>query len=298
MKINLKFAILVIIFFAAIKASSQDLRNDSSFFYSKLSEYESWLASSGFKQVLQIDSLNISAENVSLYFGSHFANMDTLAAAWCQIKKKYNSKTENAIYSELFDRFAFDMEIGRDSAAIYIIGKTSYLFNIKVVFNKELIVNEEFAPCQTMGRSSIKFDVKELNCIGKDTTLKIKETMYNIRAKIENYFREYYKGKGAYSKEPKIDILSDNRAELSFEVTNINKLVLDRGFFEYHQINIEVKKEEGGVVVDLNLLAKYGSGLFNAPRKSEYKDMEPKYSDYVRSFEAKLKNNIVKLLTD
>jgi len=298
MKINLKFAILIIISSATLNASSQDLRNDSSFFYSKLSEYESWLDSSGFDQVLKIDSLNITTEKVSLYFGSHFENMDTLAAAWCQIKKKYNSKTENAIYSELFDRFVFDMEIGRDSATIYIIGKTSYLFNVKVEFNKGLIVNEEFAPCQTMGHSNIKFNVKEINCIGKDTTLKIKETLYNIRAKIKNYLQDLYKDHGAYSNKPKIDLLTDNRTELSFEVTGINKLVLERGFFEYHQINIEVKKEEGGVVVNIDFLAKYGSGILFVPRKSEYKDMEPKYSDYVRSFEAKLKNGIVKLLTE
>jgi hypothetical protein len=248
--------------------------------------------------LIQIDSLNITAENVILYFGGHFENMDTLAAAWCQIKAKYSSKTENGIYNELFDRFAFDMEISRDSAIIYIIGKTSYLFNVKVQYNKGLIVNENFAPCQTMGHSSIKFDVKEINCIGNDTTLNIKETLYNIRAKIKNYLQDFYKDHGAYFNKPKIDILSDNRTELSFEVTAINKLVLDQGFFEYHQINIEVKKEEGGVVVDINFLAKYGSGMFNAPRKSEYKDMEPKYSDYVRSFEAKLKNGIIKLLTD
>jgi len=299
MNLKQKFQITLFLIICGYNVFSQDLRYDSTFFSTRLVEYDEWLNYSGFSQVIQVDSFNLNPNNIIVYLGSHYNNMEVFAAAWCDLMKKYNSKINKALYHEIYNRLIFYLEVGRDSMIINILGKDTTLFKINMKFNKELIIQENFAPCNTMGESSDKVNINEIKCISNDTTLSKKDSLSKIRKKISKYLLGFYKGKGTWLHDAYIDTIKNRNNELIFEVTAINKLILyDRDYYEYHVINVKLQKEDDEIIIELNLFAKYSAGLVFVPRRSEYRDMEIKYSNYVKKYEIKLMEGIIESLTE
>ncbi len=301
--------IIIVLVGLQFQAFSQaNLQNDQKFITKKIREYESWLELTNFCKVLRIDSFHVGKAMLTVYMGSHYNDtylennsVDSLAHAWESLKKNYALNYHAKLEKKLFNNLAFTTEVGRDSLKLKILGKNPYKFLIDISYNGHRVKSyEKIARSRLSGTISIP-QIK-LNCIPKNTKeIHWSRNLEAIRKAISDTLLSYYKSRGTpvlYS--AKIEVLKNYEYDLIFEVTNISHEILyDIGYFEYIRIVTTVKKEGEKVEITYRLQGKYGSGIFRAPRKSDYKNIETKekYIDYMIRYEEKLKNMINIYLT-
>jgi hypothetical protein len=90
------------------------------------------------------------------------------------------------------------------------------------------------------------------------------------------------KARYIWDAELKFTEISDT--EFNLEVTYITNVVISDGYFEYHKIYVTTQQSGANAVLNVRLLAKYGSGIIFAPRRNDYKDMETAYKTDLTDF--------------
>ena len=96
-----------------------------------------------------------------------------------------------------------------------------------------------------------------------------------------------------------IDVLEIEN-EFSIEITNISKEVLDDfaiGYFELIIIDVFIQEKDQNVEIVYNFRAKYGSGIFVAPRRSGYVDINSDYPEYVKRYDKRVRKMIIDVAT-
>lgn len=300
------FCFIVIFLFAKTSFFAQgDLREDIDFFMVQIEEYKAWLEYAGLASVLRVDSLSINKSKLVMYLGSPYNdtynkdNPDSLMVAWEKLKTNFQAKNQKRLEEELFNTFFFQMEVGRDSAEIVITGKNPYNFTVSVNYNYHSItVDERLAMAKNMrGIIVIAADKLQPKIRTMNDTLNDR-VLANVRQEISDYLVNYYQQQGTpvlYTAD--VEILRNYEHELIFEVTNISHEILhDIGYFEYIRITVNVKQQGNDVAISYDLQGKYGSGIFRAPRKANYKSMDIKYADYLKDYEIRLVNKIRNIL--
>jgi len=282
-----------------VAVAQTDLRKDSSFFLSKATEIKKILKNDGIDQFYRLASIEVKQTKIIVNFNSAQSTSDSAIVAWGILQTKYDSIPEYRVAKSLFNTLAFEMEIGKDSLEL-ILGA-----NVKdfVVYIKHdplsgVLINEGFkAPKRTFKTIVIKNN--ELSISSKSSKVSNDElTIKEIRSVISNYLKNYYKSKGTFFYDSELDVLKDNSNELTFEVSKLSKEILkDRDYFEFIRIDVKIQKNDKDFEIKYQVQGKYGSGIGFAPRRSEYKNMEPEYADYLNRYEEKLVQNINQLLT-
>lgn len=291
--------LIISLLMTSYQSRSQDLRNDKSFFDRRATDFNQWLTIKGLGKTLRYDSLRVYHDSLVVYLGSPYndtyteQHSDSLAAAWYALKKDYRKKNSNRLEYRLLNTLAFQMEVDLDKLIVHVVGKNRYFFWVSIgYFNKRIHVNEKVATKREVG--TIEIPTNRLNSRLKTVTDKIDhKTLSNVRKAISNCLLPYYKSKGVLWYTADVEVIADYEHRLVFEVTDLNREILpDIGYFEYIRIEIQVKKKENGIEITYNLQGKYGSGIFCAPRKGDYKSMDAKYPNYMKNYEYKLINRI------
>ncbi len=162
----------------------------------------------------------------------------------------------------------------------------------------------------SFGESSITISPKNIAKIYDTTPEKLifyspSQLMHTIRT----YLYNYYKDKGTpllYNAQ--IDTSNIFQNECIIEITHLSNEILDKGYFEYIKFGVEIEKEkerldkEDILIIHFDIQGKFGSGVFFAPRKNDYKNIEIHYPleliEYEQLMRKKIKDYINKSLID
>lgn len=301
---NLKNIVLLFVFLTISyrSFSQKDLREDKDFLFLKIEEYSEWLEVKGFNQVVIVDSFIVLEDKVSLFLGysEDSKNDFSLNVAWQELKDKYENKSEVQLEETLFNSLFFTLEVSPDSVEIYILGNKAHLFSVEIIGSETgIFINDKIAAA----RDSEKIPIPIINLKTKyvEQKDKIKAADLNkITKEISRFLKKYYKEKGAWWYYAEIEIVKNFQHDLVIEITDLKGEVLrkEREYFEYIRISVKAEKQGKNIVLTYDLMAKYGSGIFLAPRSvSDYKNMEIHYSASLEKYKEKIKSLIHKNLT-
>ncbi len=297
----------ILLFFALLTISynsfsQKDLRDDEDFLYHKVNEYSDWLYAKGFSEVIIVDSFVVVEEKVSLYLGYAQTIQEdfSLNVAWQKLKDKYENRSQIQLEEILFNTLFFTLEVEPDSVEIFILGKKSHLFAVEI-FGSEVgvYVDDKIAEARDPEKIPIPIIKLKTKYIEKKDKVKAAD-LSKITTEVINFLKEYYKEKGAWWYFAEIEVIKDFQHELIIEITDLKGEVLrkERQYFEYIRISVKAEKQGKNVILTYDLMAKYGSGIFLAPRSvSDYKNMEIKYSNSLENYKEKIKSLIHKHLT-
>ncbi len=254
---------------------------DSIFFEEAAIQYQTWIEQHDASKALTVKGFEINSNQVQL-------NLETnTRTEWLTIRNNYFDAKKHRFGKRLLKEMAFYFEVPLDSAAILITCKNdTYDINI-YQSNDEIIVDELFG-LDVRLKSVVPIAFKEVgvNSVGpiiiKNKSL---ADVDYLKRSITGHFQIHYENKQQFwNRKAKYEVLElDN--EFSIEVTNISKEVLDDfsiGYFEFIIIDVYIEPKGQDIEIIYNFRGKYGSGIFIAPRRSGYKDMNTKYEEYVK----------------
>ena len=295
---NILILILLFSFVAEIKSYSQnDLRKDTSFFYSKKNEISYWLKKTGINQVFYLDEIEVKRNKLTLNFASVYNSMDSLSVAWQKLRRTYNSHDKDAISRKIFNSMAFEMEVGKDSLFV-VLASNIKNYKIKMNFDnsKGIIIREHNKNKLSRGFNIVSLDLRTFDLPNRAVSESIENmSMRAIRTSISKFLKKYYKEKGTFWYDAKFEVMQENYNELTFEVTRLSQEILnDRNYFEYIRIDIKIIKKEEKVDIKYEIMGKYSGGFGFEPRRSEYRNMEPDFTDYLKRYQQKLAREIKK----
>jgi len=298
-----KIVFLGIILFVNLNVYSQkDLRDESHFLYSKIDEYKEWLDSKGFSSVLAFDSLQINENRVKVYLGYSQLNPKDfeLNLAWEKLKEKYEKNSRILLEEYLFNNLFFTLEISPDSLDLIVLGTDRHLFEV-TIFGSEYGVSIADKIARARDPEKIPIPVIDLKTKYVEQKDKVKSpNLNNITSEVKAFLQNYYKEKGAWWYFAEIEVVKDFQHDLIIEITDLKGEILhnERQYFEYIRIAIKAEKQGKDVVLTYDLMAKYGSGIFLAPRSvNDYKNMDIKYPNSLENYKEKIKSLIHKQLT-
>ena len=293
-----KILILILLFsfqFEPNLKSQNDLRKDTTFFYSKKKEISYWLKKTGIDQVFYLDEINVKRNKLTLSFASKYNAIDSLSVVWQKLRHSFNPKDYDAISRKIFNSMAFEMELGKDSLFI-VLASNIKNYKVKINFDnkKGIVVKEHNKNELTRGFNVVSLDLNAIDLPNRAVSESIDNmSMRAIRANISKFLKKFYKEKGTFWYDAKFEIMQENYNELTFEVTRLSKEILnDRNYFEYIRINIKIIKKEDKIDMKYEIMGKYSGGFGFEPRRSEYRNMDPDFSDYLRRYQLKLAREI------
>ncbi len=290
----------------ATLSAQSDLRKDSVFFNSRIETLNEWLNAKGLGQVFYLNSIKIKKSKIEVLLLGRFQDIDSLTTAWNVLKYDYDSLDNDALYERIFNAFAFEFELGKDSL------KLNFNLNIndgltKVFYKKRsgvIIESKNKAFSATRSFRTLNIELEDLNitegpvfeyAAGSSGTTSLK----NTRKKINDYLIDYYTEKGTFWYDAKFEILREGYNELTYEVTQLSKEILsDRNYFEYIRIELKLVKNENDYDIKIEVLGKYSGGFGFLPRRSEYRNMETDFGDYTQRYKDKLALKIKKYLNN
>lgn len=291
-----------------ISISAQaDLRTDSAFFNSRKNTLNEWLNKTGISQTFTVDSIVVKKSRLEVLMISRYPDIDSLTVAWNGLKQNYNTDKPNELYRKIFNFFAFELDLGKDSInIIYKLNKNDEIATVSYNKKKGIIVKakeleRDFASTRSFKTINISLDALDVSdgpafeyeAAGSGAS--IKET----RNKISKFLTDYYSSKGTFWYDAKFEILKERYNELTFEVTQLsNEILNDRNYFEYIRIELIIEKQDNNFDIKLDVLGKYSGGFGFLPRRSEFRNMETDFGDYLQNYQDKLSLKINKTLTD
>lgn len=263
--------------------AQEGLQKDKAYFYENLVVYQDWLDSTQLSNYFKIK--NLAVHPTQLVLSMELAKKED----WFDVKDEFQRQFKTDAGKKMLDKFAFQMAVGGDSIEIQIAcQQEKYPIELKYIDN-EFTVLEALPFVSTRGSFKI-----ELSDIPVKDPQRTKGSAKDVKDLIILYLQDYYGKKKFLWRKAKFEVI-DNEDEVNFEISNIKKEVLDDfliGYFEYIKIDFYIEQKGQIVEVNYDLQAKYGSGILVAPRRSGYKDMEPKYQDYIDQYRKKFKSMI------
>ena len=275
------FAFLLLTVVDTATLLAQDgLLKDAPYFQETLSDYQEWLDSSHLSDILTISDLKTNLSFIQL-------NMQINSRDdWFDLRDIYQEDYNRSICEDLIRKLSFQMALDKDSLIISIEAiKDDYPITLSY-FNGDYLTMEKEPLLSTKGMLLLKLaDVP--------TTKKTQTTgdSEHVKEVIKGYLKNHYEQRKVWGRKSRFVII-DTEGELSIEVSNLSKEVLDDftiGYYEFIMIDMVLEQKGEYVEITYELQMKYGSGIFVAPRRSGYKDMEAKYSEYVERYRKKFR---------
>ncbi|MBK7871891.1 MAG: hypothetical protein IPJ74_15035 [Saprospiraceae bacterium] len=284
------FLILFFTFWSIISLFSQsDFRQDSTFLREKVEDYRAWLTINQLDELFAIDTLNILSNKVimTLIPSSNNPVCDTLQATWSLLKREFWLQHQVHFHEHLFEKFLFQFELPADSAELFISCKDDSNFKVRIFFQDGKIELEEYN-LKSMGNGSFSILIDSLqnfNAGGRLQKLE-RSNFETITQQIQRFFEEYYQNRGFWLRKALLITKQSFYNELNLEISHLKNEVVQDGYFEYHNIKVNILQEGPEVKVNWKFQGKYGSGIFSPPRQpKDYKDMELTYREELEEYE-------------
>jgi hypothetical protein len=288
--------------------AQSDLRNDTAFFSSKTNHINFWLQDKGASQIFRFRNFEARKNRLIINLESVYSTQDSTLTALRKFNRILDSLDVNALEKSLLNMLSFELELGKDSLEI-VLGS-----NIK---GKKIIVSYENAKGVFYNTERFQGTGLEKNAVGsrdfKPILIPIDEIaipasssvivsntlmLKDIRKSISDFLKEYYRTKGTFFYDAQLDVLKENSNEFTMEVTKLSKEILtDRNYFENIRIDVKLFKTANEIEIKYQIQGKYSGGFGFAPRRSEYRNMEPDFAEYLRHYEEKIGQRIIHLLT-
>jgi hypothetical protein len=283
------FAFLLLTIVSTASLFAQDgLEKDEPYFKETLSDYQEWLDSTNLSKVLTISALTTYPD--FLHLNMKIKSRDD----WFDLRDIYKEDYDRSICEDLIRKLSFQMSLDKDSLKITIDAiEDDYPVELSY-YNGDYLTMEKEPLLSTKGMLLLK-----ISDVPTTKTTKATGESEQVKELIKGYLKNHYEQKKVWGKKSRFVII-DTKDELSIEISNISKEVLDDfmiGYYEFIMIDMVLEQKGEFVEITYELQMKYGSGIFVAPRRSGYKDMEAKYSIYVERYRKKFRAMMQEVLS-
>lgn len=292
-----KYIFLFISLLLGFGGKAQFNAADSLFFVEATKDFQSWLNSMPIGEDIHVTDFEMTKDKVILKMATNTSN------DWLALRAAYHEECHKYIGDFFLKAMSFYFEVSLDSAAIFINTQKEGC-EVLVEFKAGNFINNDGLPIEfVLKNGGGKYPISEMNAFSSKPIIlenKSKKDIKIVKKNIIGYFKGHYQAKEqCWGRVADFDVLEvDN--EFSIEVTNISKEVLDDftiGYFELIIIDIFIQENEGNVEIVYDFRAKYGSGIFIAPRRSGYKSMDDEYREYLNRYDMKVRKMIVDVVT-
>jgi hypothetical protein len=290
----------------AIRAQTEDLSSDSEFFKKQAGIYQQWLDYAGFGKVLKVQTIEVSPQQLSLYLGFQYQDIDTIEVAWKMLKANFERTGQVTLEQELFYKMVNLMAVGQSVANVQIYD--TYDLTKAPLFFRGISFKDGMVQVEESGhRSKIKdvvlapSDFKNLKSLPvKD--FKQKYDRQTVFDKIVACSKRRFERTTCEQRNPRVEVL-ENRQVLRFEVTDLcrevlpnetNPLlcsVLNRIGYDCNWVKremlifrIEYQQTAAGFQLRIELDGKYGSGFYDNVRRGGYHSMDIDFEDYLSRY--------------
>ncbi|MCI4666519.1 MAG: hypothetical protein MRZ79_00055 [Bacteroidia bacterium] len=271
---------------------------DKIFFESQLTNYQDWLDSRGFGQVLTIDHIEVHPKMLTLFLDVKFERGDSASIAWDTLKASYAQLEFDSLEAAIYHYFTFLMEVPPSMATIEIynsFGDRVPCF-YKAIYVEDGQLSTEQAPCRDKETTfTIDFEdlpenkTRSIEEVEKDWG---KKKAFNV---IEGFCRDFFE-----LREAEFDVIKRG-SYLKFRVEGMRREILPLSFFgvlfgparENLVVAVNFFDTDKGFMIHINTNGKFGSGLF-VPRAGGYRPMEPDYAKELQKYTNKLGEEIRK----
>ena len=279
---------LLFVWDLTICAQSSELVSNHDFYSEQVVALNSWLTANDLSDsLITAKAIEISSPGVKL----RMEVRDKLN--WSHLNERSYRETGEAFYETLFEKFVFLGDLQRSQLEIEIEGMDSYIF---ITFENGSIA-EDFMDKMGEISDNHKVPISSFrSLIGPGTFQTNQFSLDQIKKKIVDGMMNHFKPYKARFQEYRFQVLSQIDNELIFTISNVRNVVLDEGYFEHIRLTIDFDISPASIDLKYRIGAKYGAGIIWAPRRSDYRDMDPKYLDQLQDFNLIVKNLIDQLL--
>jgi len=295
---TIKIITLIFAFFAVTSIAKAQivLEDHKDFFQSQVINYKNWFNSLNISDtVLSISNLDIFSDKLVLNLKmKDYHN-------WKRLTDKFQTNCKDSIYELLFNKliFVMDLQTYKDLVEIDIEGIDVFVF---IKYKNDKVVAEiqkkmgEISDNVNLEIGDIKYIPNSEKTISKKTMSKIQDI---LTTELEKYLITN-KVKTSWS-EPVFETYRYPN-EFLIEISNVTKMIIpNNSYWERAVITFTFIEENDKMTIKYSILGKYASGptwVPWEPFKTDYYDMEQKYSDELKKFGYKLSSKVTKLLTD
>ncbi len=271
-----------------LNAQKFDLRGNQAFFDQQLPVYQEWMEETGLSPALKASHVVVDSQKVRLVLVLDFADRDTAASAWNQLRQDFQKTSALALEERLFFKMAFVMELTLEQTELRILNLPAYgqlpaidgtIFydtlkekvGIKGVFRTE-VKAEVFIPSFVLDTSYTKnFAITNASNLNEESRYRLNN---KIAIRLKNYF-----GKRTDMQ----NVFPRSRNPVVVEVMNIKSEVIPAGILgftnpnEHLLITIDHKSTPEGIRFFCTIDGKYGNGLIKPRSVMGFRDMSPEY---------------------
>lgn len=272
--------------------------SDLPFFKKQVVEFQKWIENSqiGFLKVSNVTiqdngklSINLSTTN---------QDPDSLYSIWLNTKRGFEREDIVQFEERLLKVSSFLCDSEMEKTNI-LISNHSGTFQISIEYlDGRINVQEDIE--RKMVSELIKIDLSDLN-IPKSI---LKDTIRNnsiraVRGNLSDFLIDYYKDKGTFFYEARIDTSYTFWNEFSYIVTCLSNEIIHEGFFEFIRLDVVLSQSEKNLEILLEIQGKYAAALVcPEKRKSFYKSMDIHYSESLRRYASFMKNKFIQHLSN
>jgi hypothetical protein len=250
----------------------------AAFFKSQSTEFGNWLEKNLPKAQYQITSVTTEPRRVAFtLMPKQGASCSDARAAWETVNKQ-----QPDFSGDILRRLAAVSGIEAHEAHLEVQCCTKGHFYRTFAFSEKLPdsqVARSVAPVPLVTPLAMAFD-EPLSPKSTDETelstvipnARATEVSRKVRAFCEQKYRTLPKARYIWDAELKYTEISDT--EFNLEVTYITNVAISDGYFEYHKIYVQTQQSGNNAILQVRFIAKYGSGIIFAPKRSDYKELQ------------------------
>lgn len=294
----MKNTVLIIgLLFGTFTSYSQYTNSDSTFFESASQDFQTWLDDASIS-ILTTESFEHINGKIQLNLKA------TSSLDWMALRSSYYMQTQRHIGKEFLHQMRFFFELPLDSVSI---GITSILENesffTHLEYQEGVFEDSDPLPLDVKIKGNGDYPITEMAAFTSIPIIlknKSEKDAAILKEQIINSFKSHYENKEQwFGRQAIVDVL-EVEDEFSIEVTNISKEVLydfTFGYFELILIDVYIQKKGQNIEIVYSCRAKYGSGIFIAPRRSGYTNMKKDYPEYVNRYNKIVRQMILDIIT-
>ena len=294
----MRITILIIgLLLGRITSHAQYTQADSIFFTAATENFQNWLYDASVQQLHTNGFTNQDGTIIlKLTTDSRFD--------WISLRSSYYKFTNRHIGEQFLHQMHFLFELPLDSIAIQITSLNEFETDATFIFYEDGVFKDsDMLPLDVVIKGNGDHPIVEMAAFSSAPIIaknKSKKDIKILKQQIINHFVGHYKSKEQwFGRDAVINVLEMNN-EFSIEVTNISKEVLNDftiGYFELIIIDVFIQERNQHIEIVYNFRAKYGSGIFIAPRRSAYIDMYGDYPEYINRYDKKVRKMIIDIAT-
>lgn len=302
------------------RAQGEDLTKDKAFFHKQELLYQQWLDHSGLGKTLRVKTVEVEAQQVSLYLAFPTENADSVVAAWKQLSKDYRAlNTGLSLEQTLFYKMLHLMDLRQSVANVQLYDTYNTLKEPcfqRAIFIKNGAFHVDSSTCKSKSLD-IYISPGDLKATRKPSNAAFQKqyTQSYVFDKIHRYAKQRYEQNTCAQRTPKVSAPQIDGNVLRFEVTDLCKEVLkdtkDNAFCAFLNKHVKpcnwIQREklvftfvyqakENAFQLKCELEGKIGSGYYDTVGRGGYLDMEIDFDGYLSDYATKLQYELKDIL--